>query len=130
MVYGPFANSFNFAEKPPPNIRVTLKDAAYGSPCSEQQREPSMLSQSATGAAVIGPDGRHITLSDLPSPGIKRWVTRRKAEVVAAVRGGLLTEDDACRRYELTKEEFGGWERLYERHGVKGLRTTRLQNYR
>jgi hypothetical protein len=38
--------------------------------------------------------------------------------------------DDACNRYELTKEEFSGWERLYERHGVKGLRITRLQNYR
>lgn len=89
-----------------------------------------MLSLSASGAAVIGPDGRSITLADLPEPGIKRWVTRRKAEVVAAVRGGLLSVDDACRRYELSKEEFGGWERLYERHGVKGLRTTRLQNYR
>jgi hypothetical protein len=89
-----------------------------------------MLSQSATSAAVIGPDGRNITLADLPSPGIKRWVTRRKAEVVAAVHGGLLSVDDACNRYELTKEEFSGWERLYDRHGVKGLRTTRLQNYR
>lgn len=89
-----------------------------------------MLSQSATSAAVVGPDGRNITLADLPSPGIKRWVTRRKAEVVAAVHGGLLSVDDACNRYELTKEEFSGWERLYDRHGVKGLRTTRLQNYR
>jgi Protein of unknown function (DUF1153) len=98
---------------------------------TEQHREPSMLSHSAvTSAAVIGPDGRHLTLSDLPTPGIKRWVTRRKAEVVAAVRGGLLTEEDACSRYELTKEEFAGWERLYDRHGMKGLRTTRLQNYR
>jgi hypothetical protein len=122
--------SSNFAEKPSFHIRVNLKNVAYGPLCSEQQREPSMLSQSAISAAVIGPDGRNITLADLPSPGIKRWVTRRKAEVVAAVRGGLLTEEDACRRYELTKEEFGGWERLYERHGVKGLRTTRLQNYR
>ena len=89
-----------------------------------------MLSQSATSAAVVGPDGRYLTLADLPSPGIKRWVTRRKAEVVAAVHGGLLSVEDACNRYELTKEEFSGWERLYERHGVKGLRTTRLQNYR
>jgi hypothetical protein len=98
---------------------------------TEQHRESSMLSHSAvTSAAVIGPDGRHLTLSDLPAPGIKRWVTRRKAEVVAAVRGGLLTEEDACNRYELTKEEFAGWERLYDRHGMKGLRTTRLQNYR
>ncbi|HVY87849.1 MAG TPA: DUF1153 domain-containing protein [Hyphomonadaceae bacterium] len=89
-----------------------------------------MLSQSATSAAVIGPDGRHLTLADLPAPGIKRWVTRRKAEVVAAVRGGLLTAEDACGRYQLSAEEYTGWERLYERHGVKGLRTTRLQNYR
>jgi len=100
------------------------------SPQTEQQTEISMLSQSASSAAVVGPDGRHITLADLPPPGIQRWVTRRKAEVVAAVHGGLLSADDACERYELSKEEFGGWERLYERHGVKGLRTTRLQNYR
>ncbi len=89
-----------------------------------------MLSQSAISAAVVGPDGRKLTLDDLPAPGIKRWVTRRKAEVVAAVRGGLISVEDVCGRYELTKEEFSGWERLYERHGVKGLRTTRLQNYR
>ena len=89
-----------------------------------------MLSHNAHASAVVGPDGRPITLADLPSPGIKRWVTRRKAEVVAAVRGGLLTVEDACGRYHLTAEEFTGWERLYERHGVKGLRTTRLQNYR
>jgi hypothetical protein len=100
------------------------------SPQTKQQTEISMLSQSASSAAVVGPDGRHITLADLPPPGIQRWVTRRKAEVVAAVHGGLLSADDACERYELSREEFGGWERLYERHGVKGLRTTRLQNYR
>jgi hypothetical protein len=89
-----------------------------------------MLSQSVQCAAVIGPDGRKLTLDDLPEAGIKRWVTRRKAEVVAAVRGGLLSVEDACGRYELSKEEYAGWERLFERHGVKGLRTTRLQNYR
>lgn len=89
-----------------------------------------MLSQSVQNAAVIGPDGRKLTLDDLPEAGIKRWVTRRKAEVVAAVRGGLLSVEDACGRYELSKEEYAGWERLFERHGVKGLRTTRLQNYR
>lgn len=89
-----------------------------------------MLSQSTIAEAVVGPDGRSITIADLPAPGIQRWVTRRKAEVVAAVKGGLLTADDACHRYALSKEEYSGWERLYERHGVKGLRTTRLQNYR
>ena len=64
-----------------------------------------MLSHTAHGAAVVGPDGRPITLADLPTAGIKRWVTRRKAEVVAAVRGGLLTADDACERYSLTRED-------------------------
>lgn len=89
-----------------------------------------MLAQSAGQAAVAGPDGRRLTLADLPAPGIKRWVTRRKAEVVAAVHGGLLSIDDACRRYDLSREEFTTWERLYQRFGVKGLRTTRLQTYR
>ena len=34
---------------------------------------------------VIGPDGSPLTIDDLPAPGTKRWVIRRKAEVVAAV---------------------------------------------
>ena len=55
---------------------------------------------------VIGPDGSPLTLADLPPPSTKRWVIRRKAEVVAAVRGGLLSLDDACKRYTLTVEEF------------------------
>ncbi|MAK61270.1 MAG: hypothetical protein CMK09_09855 [Ponticaulis sp.] len=80
--------------------------------------------------SVPGPDGRQITLKDLPDPSIRRWVTRRKAEVVAAVRGGLLTLKEACERYNLSEEEFAGWENLYDRHGSKGLRVTRVQQYR
>ena len=51
---------------------------------------------------VIGPDGSPLTIADLPAPGTKRWVIRRKAEVVAAVRGGLLSLEEACNRYTLT----------------------------
>ena len=50
---------------------------------------------------VIGPTGAPLTLSDLPPANTQRWVIRRKAEVVAAVRGGLLTFDDACERYKV-----------------------------
>ena len=57
---------------------------------------------------VIGPDGSPLTIADLPPTNTRRWVIRRKAEVVAAVRGGLLTFDDACDRYKLTSEEFAG----------------------
>ena len=67
---------------------------------------------------------------DLPPPETKRWVIRRKAAVVAAVARGRLTLEDACARYRLSIEEFKSWQRLIELHGVAGLRTTRLQDYR
>ena len=78
---------------------------------------------------VVGPTGTPLTLHDLPPANTDRWVIRRKAEVVAAVRGGLLSLDDACERYRLTNEEFLGWQRSIERHGMQGLRTTRIQHY-
>lgn len=81
-------------------------------------------------ASVVGPLGERLTLSDLPSPGTERWVIRRKAEVVAAVQGGLLTFEEACERYGLTLEELASWERSIDRSGMKGLRVTRLQHYR
>ena len=72
---------------------------------------------------------RPLTVADLPSPDSKRWVIRRKAEVVAAVHAGLLSLEQACRRYSLDCEEFQSWERCIERFGVKGLRATRIQFY-
>ena len=89
----------------------------------EEQRRPRV-------SYVIGPDGSPLTLSDLPPSTTRRWVIRRKAEVVAAVRGGLLTLEDACERYTLTVEEFLAWQRAIDRHGLAGLRATRVQQYR
>ena len=68
--------------------------------------------------------------ADLPSPNTKRWVVRRKAVVVAAVRSGALSLQEACRRYNLSVEEFLAWQRSIDRYGVPGLRVTRLQIYR
>ena len=79
---------------------------------------------------VIGPDGGPLTYADLPAPETRRWVARRKAEVVAAVRGGILSLDDACTRYALTVEEFLSWERAIREFGLSGLRATRMQEYR
>jgi hypothetical protein len=79
---------------------------------------------------VIGPDGSPLSINDLPSAGTRRWVIRRKAEVVAAVRGGLLSIADACERYALSAEEYLSWEHAVDQHGVAGLRTTRVQQYR
>jgi hypothetical protein len=81
-------------------------------------------------AQVIGPLGEPLTLDSLPPPSTTRWVVRRKAEVVAAVNGGLLTVDEACARYTLSLEEFASWQRAVDRSGMPGLRVTRIQHYK
>lgn len=72
---------------------------------------------------AIGPTGLPLTLSDLPSPN-DRWVIHRKAAVVAAVRGGLLSLEDACARYSLSVPEFFNWQRSIDLLGMEGLLTT------
>jgi hypothetical protein len=57
-------------------------------------------------------------------------VIRRKAIVVAAVRGGLLCIEQACERYNLTLVEYLSWQRAVDRFGLAGLRATRVQHYR
>ena len=89
-----------------------------------------MTQQKDTVEFVIGPDGQRLTLADLPPTDTRRWVIRRKAEVVAAVRGGLLDLDAACERYGISHEEFDTWTRAIDRFGIQGLRTTRIQKYR
>ena len=78
----------------------------------------------------FAPDTLTMTEQDLPPPNTKRWVMRRKAEVVAGVRCGLISLEEACQRYTLSVEEFLSWQRLIDSHGVRGLRATRLQDYR
>lgn len=70
------------------------------------------------------------SLEDLPKPSTRRWVVRRKALVVAGVQNGLLSAEEACKRYQLSDEEFQSWIQLFNRHGLRGLRTTRVQQYR
>ncbi len=82
-----------------------------------------MLEPEKTGAreaAAVG-DGGPSDLGDLPPPETHRWVARRKAQVVGAVRAGRLSFEDACRRYNISHEEFASWERAIDRHGVRGL---------
>jgi hypothetical protein len=78
---------------------------------------------------VAGPDGSPLTVANLPPPGA-RWVIRRKAEVVDAVRSGLISLEEACSRYTLSVDEFLAWQRAVDRYGLPGLRTTRIQRYR
>jgi len=79
---------------------------------------------------VVGPDGLPLTLADLPAVDTIRWVIFRKAQVVSAVKGGLLSMDQACAQYRLSLDEFLSWKSAIEKHGLKGLRATRIQDYR
>ena len=79
---------------------------------------------------VIGPSGSRLTLNDLPPPDTARWIPRKKAEIVAAVRGGLLSLDEAQDRYALTLEEFSAWQDSIDHFGVKGLYMTHSRKYR
>lgn len=80
--------------------------------------------------SVVGPLGERLDWDHLPPPSTSRWVVRRKAEVVAAVNGGLMTAMEACERYNLTLEELASWQRAVEREGMAGLRVTRMQHFR
>ena len=66
----------------------------------------------------------------LPPADTTRWVVRRKAAVVTAVRDGAISLEEACRRYHLSEEEFLSWEQGIEVHRIAGLRITRQQIYR
>ena len=90
----------------------------------------SDVSQWPKARHVVRGDRTVFTLGDLPAPDTRRWTMRRKAEVVEAVRGGLITVEDARRRWALTMEEFLSWQLVIERFGPAGLNARRAQNDR
>ena len=75
---------------------------------------------------LAGANAPVLRLADLPPPETKRWVARRKAQVVDAVQAGLLPLEEALRLYRLTIEEFASWQRALLRYGMTGLKASRL----
>jgi hypothetical protein len=70
------------------------------------------------------------TEGKLRQSNIRRWRIRRKAALLEALQKGAVSVEKASERYELSVEELRTWERDFERYGVYGLRTTRVQIYR
>jgi len=66
----------------------------------------------------------------LPPTTIRRWTIRRKAALLQALRSGALTLEAASERYSLSIDELRAWARDFDRHGLYGLRATRVQSYR
>ena len=103
----------------------------FSSPASAAlQQSAGRPAETETDADWLVDIGPVLSLDSLPAPETKRWVIRRKAVVVAAVRAGIISLEDACRRYTLSIEEFLAWQRMVDSHGLPGLRVTRLQDYR
>ena len=77
-------------------------------------------------------DVSHIEIAGLPlpPPGSKRCTPDGKAAVVAAVRGRILTLDEACEQYELTVEEYLTWQHGIDLFGLAGLRVNGPQRHR
>ncbi|MEM0987712.1 MAG: DUF1153 domain-containing protein [Pseudomonadota bacterium] len=88
------------------------------------------MDSSGTASYVIGPDGEKMTVEDLPSPETRRWVPRRKARVVAAVEGGLISEEQALQRYAITPEEYDTWKAAMSKFGMRGLCVTQINRVR
>jgi hypothetical protein len=68
--------------------------------------------------------------NDIPNAPLsppERWVPHRKAEVVAAVRSGLLSLDEARQRYALSLEEFLAWQQGVTQFGLDGLRMGKIR---
>ena len=83
------------------------------------------MSSSEIEPFTIGPDGERMTVADLPEATTRRWVPRRKARVVAAVEGGLISREEALARYGITMEEFASWRAAMSRLGLRGLCVTK-----
>lgn len=76
------------------------------------------------------PDGSTMTRADLPPVDTRRWVASRKAAVVKAVVSGLITSEEACKRYSLSEEELESWQSAVVQHGVSALKATTVQKFR
>jgi hypothetical protein len=79
--------------------------------------------------SVAGPLGP-VTIGDLPSTSTTYWVARRKAELLAAIDGGLIEIEVACETYRLSREELSAWRHARDRAGVPGLRVNRIRPHR
>lgn len=63
---------------------------------------------------IIGPDGSPMTVFDLPSAKTQRWSLKLKADVIAAIRGGLISREEIIARYRVSEEKLRTWKEEVE----------------
>ena len=75
-------------------------------------------------------ESRPQTEAALPPARQQRWSAGKKAQVLAAIKDGTLSLEEACRHYSLTAEELQSWHVSFAADGVAGLKMTRLAERR
>jgi hypothetical protein len=81
-------------------------------------------------AAVSAPTAKQ---TESPKPArlrSVRWIPQRKAEIVAAIRDGFMSLEEARESYALSIEEYLSWQMGIELSGLAGLRINRVQQNR
>jgi hypothetical protein len=76
---------------------------------------------------IVGPLGLPLTRESLPAPNVPRWNARRKAELLFAIRGQLLSAQEAAVRYALSPEEIARWRELFDGFGLDGLKASKAR---
>ena len=107
------------------SVRPLIPSAVNSVGRLDETRGPG--SKQAKMPYIVDIRGAVVTRADFPPPNFNRWIPSRKATLVMAVRGGVISLDEACSRYRLTREEFAGWERALVTGGIKALRANELQ---
>ncbi len=90
---------------------------------------PESPDTSAIPRSIRAPNGARITVNDLPLS-VDRWTVSKKLLIMIAIKEGLITMEEASKRYFLSIEELDSWKKLDAKHGPTALRSTRLQDYR
>ena len=96
----------------------------------QRERTPLLAVADKLPSGGANSHGNPMSMGDLPPSDTVRWTVRRKAAVVEAIRAGVITTEQACERYALSVEEFLSWQRQIDSHGLRGLRSTKIQDYR
>ncbi len=74
---------------------------------------------------VVTPNGKRITVKDLPEPAPDlRWVPSRKVIVVKLIQAGMLSIEQTLNYYkDMSRTEIEHWLNRFERLGLPGLKT-------
>ncbi len=112
----------------------TITSPSYASESSHINIRPQNgdieMSGDRPGRTLIDPFGKPLTIDRLPPANTVRWVVRRKVQVVCAIREGLISQREACDRYDISDAELLSWEKLLNDDGPKALRVTSIQRDR